>query len=364
MRPTRRSFLATGVLLGLAGCSPEAAPTPTPTQSSTPTPVPTPTPTPSPTPTPEPRAPLTGVAFTDPAVLTRPAAAVKVPNLKVEQPQWGIDSADVVIVQPNGDNSTRLVPIFQSRYPEAVGPVRSLRPADVPLLSPIFPALANTGAADWVLRYIDENSERIEKMTYLEFKKTGAFSVDKDRLYKSGGKTQYDRAIQAHPAVMAEIATRAKVPGHYLTFAPDAATSSAVGGKPATSIAVPYGDKTVMSYSFDQASGRYLRSQPWGEHVLADGTRVSTDGVLIIAADWEYKRIGKGRDAPDPVMDLIDATGPFTYAAGGTAVTGTWRKGGIAEPFELTTDAGEPLLLTPGTTWIELPRPTAAVTVS
>ncbi|NHB84267.1 DUF3048 domain-containing protein [Tessaracoccus sp. HDW20] len=111
----------------------------------------------------------------------------------------GIDSADIVIVQPNGDGSTRLVPVFQSRYPEAVGPVRSLRPADVPLLSPIFPLVANTGAADWVLAYIDANSERLERMTYLEVKKTGAMSVDKARLYKAGGKTQYDRAIQAHP---------------------------------------------------------------------------------------------------------------------------------------------------------------------
>lgn len=364
MRPSRRSLLVTGLLAGVAGCSPKAGPVPT--TSPTPTPSASPTPTPTPTPTPEPRAPLTGLSFTDPAVLTRPAVAVKVPNLKVEQPQWGIDSADIVLVQPNGDGSTRLVPVFQSRYPEAVGPVRSLRPADVPLLSPIFPLVANTGAADWVLAYIDANSERLERMTYLEVKKTGAMSVDKSRLYKAGGKTQYDRAIQAHPAKLAEIAARAGAPGHYLDFAPDAASSSAAGGSPATSLTIPYGKpgKADMGYTFDAASGRYLRSQPWGEHLLADGTRVAADGVLIVGAEWEYKRIGKGRDAPDPVMDLIDASGAFTYATGGRAVTGTWTKGAVSEPFAFTTATGEPLLLAPGTTWIELPRPTADVVVA
>lgn len=171
MKVTRRSLLLSSVVFGVAGCSrPAEAPTPGPTPSSAPPSV-APKPSPSPSPTPALRAPLTGLPVTDPAVLTRPAVAVKVPNLKIEQPQLGINEADIVICQPNGDSSTRLCPIFHSTFAEAVGPVRSMRPADVPLLSPVFPVLGNTGAASWVNNYIQAHSERLEVMTYLDFKR-------------------------------------------------------------------------------------------------------------------------------------------------------------------------------------------------
>ena len=64
-----------------------------------------------------------------------------------------------MICQVNGFAYTRLCPIYHSTFPEAVGPVRSLRPVDVPLLAPIKPVVANTGAADWVLNYIDDHAK-------------------------------------------------------------------------------------------------------------------------------------------------------------------------------------------------------------
>ncbi len=370
MSPTRRSLLAAGLLAGLAGCAPETVASPSPTTAppdpTTPAPAPTPSPSPSPSPTPVPRAPLTGLPVSDPTVLARPAVAVKVPNLKAEQPQWGLDVADVVFCQPNGEGSTRLCPVFHSDYPEAVGPVRSIRPADVPLLSPIFPLLANTGAAEWVMNYLEAHAERIEKMTYLDFKKTEAFSVDQDRLYRANGRTQYDRAIQAHPAGMAALAERAGAPGAYLSFAADAASASTATGAAATSVAIPYasGHKADMSYDFDETTGRYLRSQPWGEHLLADDTRVDADNVLIVRVKWEYDKIWRGSGAADPVLDLIDTDGDFSCLNGGRIVEGTWSKGAIDEPFTFLTADGAPLLLAPGRTWIELPRPTADVVVA
>ena len=368
MTASRRGVLMGALVAGLAGCtSTQSDTSPSPTSAApTPTPSAVPSPSPSSSPTPVPRATLTGMTVTDPATLTRPAVAVKVPNLKVEQPQVGLNAADIVICQPNGDSATRLCPIFHSQYPDAVGPVRSIRPADVPLLSPIFPLFANTGAADWVMNYVKANSEHLERMTYLDYRGTAAYSVDKSRLYKANGKTQYDRAIQAHPAGMASLAEKASAPGAYLTFALDATTSSAVAGTPATSVQIPYGKghKYDMSYTFDAASKRYLRSQPWGEHILADGARVDADNVLIVKAEWDYDKIWEGSGAADPVIDLIDAEGDFIYLNGGLSVTGTWTKGAAETPFVFTTADGKPLALAPGRTWIELPRPTADIVIA
>jgi len=295
-------------------------------------------------------------------LLDRPAVAAKVPNLKNENPQWGLLDADIIFCQPNGFAYTRLVPVFHSKYPEAVGPIRSIRPVDVPLLSPMKPLLANTGAADWVLKYFDAHDDYIERMTYLDWRGTDAFSVDQDRLYQLNGQTYYDRAIQAHPKGMAELATRMKKkPSQYLPFAATAEdASTADSKKKATTIAVPYGSAHKYDMSYELAdNGMYLRSQPWGEHVLADGKRVTAHSVLIISAEWRMDKIWEGSGAADPVVDIIDAKGSFTYCHSGKRVTGTWKKGAINKRFSFTCKDGSALKVAPGRTFVELPSPSA-----
>jgi len=62
-----------------------------------------------------------------------------------------------------------------------------------------------------------------------------------------------------------------------------------------------------MGYTYDKKSKRYLRSIPWGPHVLADGERVSTDNVLVIKAHQHYEH-------HEPFHDVIDTKG-LSYAA-------------------------------------------------
>lgn len=62
----------------------------------------------------------------------------------------GLDEADIVFVEldgyrdASGCNSTRLVPVFHSKLAESVGPVRSIRPVDIALLSPMHAIIGNT----------------------------------------------------------------------------------------------------------------------------------------------------------------------------------------------------------------------------
>ncbi|MDO5677043.1 MAG: DUF3048 domain-containing protein [Propionibacteriaceae bacterium] len=360
----------------LAACAPDTttAESPTPEPPPTPTPSPTPeAPSPTPEPTPEPApepavlAPLTWLPVADPNSVLGPAVALKVPNLKQENPQTaGFADADMWFCQPNGDAATRLVPVFHSTYPEAVGPIRSMRPVDVPLFSPLNLILGNTGAADWVMKYIKAHDDNLERMTYLEWRDTGAYTVDRSRVYKANGKNQFDRAIMAHPAVMALKAERMKAapPSDYLPFVDDPTAASTANGSPASHVVVPYGRNHAMSYEFDAGSGRYARSQPWGAHEVEGGTRLASENVLIIQAKWWYDKIWKGTGAADPVVDIIDSTGPFTYLNQGKAVTGTWTKGGLAEKFVFALDDGSPLAVAPGRTWIELPHTKAEISVS
>jgi hypothetical protein len=310
-----------------------------------PTAQPEPSPLPVTTPTREPvGVPLTGLPLTDPAALDRPAVAVKVSDVRQANPQVGVDRADLVFVEPIGVGTTRLAAVFHSDLPDTVGPVRSVRPADIPLLSPLNPVFAHTMAAQWVLDYLAD-AGRVDSLGSLQVPASSdAYVVDDAR-------PRPDHVL-ARPSELVDLATTADVPpAPYFAYADDAAGVSAADGTAAGTVTVPYGPGWDVRWTFDAESGRYLRDQPWGPHVTADGSRVGATNVLVL----EVASRPAEESASVPVLQLVDASGPLWALAGGRVVPGTWSKGGVDDLFVLTTRTGEPLLLAPGITWVELP---------
>jgi hypothetical protein len=353
--------------VGLAGCSKPFA-----QLSVAPTPPPTPGPIPSATPSPfqvdtRPRWPLTGKLLKEKGRKARHAAvAVKVPDNRYEHPQRGIDKADIVFVEldgyrdASGYSATRLVPVFHSRMADAVAPVRSIRPVDIPLLSPIHALVGNTGAAPWVVNYVKRYRAHLEGLlSYMNTRRTGSYGIDASRVYTLNGDNYYDRAVICHPETLARQTKRFRSgpPQPYFPFALTREEVSAKRGKRGRSIKIPYkGDSYFMAYDYDKKTKRYQRSMPWGPHVLADGTRVSTENVLVIKAKQHYGKIFRGRGHEEPLHDIINARGKFYYFNRGRYVTGTWRKRQMQEPFEFTLKDGSPLKMAPGRTFVELPN--------
>lgn len=352
---SRRAVLlgALGVAgASLVGCTSDQDPSEPPSESPTPE---------SPTPSKDtrPRAPLTGALVTNAAALKHAAVAIKVPNLRFEYPQIGLNEADIVFCQPNGDAYTRFCAVYHSKFPKNVNPVRSMRPVDVPLLAPMRPVFGNTGAADWVEKYVAANSKYLESLPFMSVQGTGAYTIDRKRVYTVNGRREFDRAVVAHPEVLRKLAKRMKAPpAMYLPFATGTDKVSTESGKAAKTIAIPYsrGNTYDMSYSYDAQNKLYLRSEPWGPQIMQDGQRVTADNVLIIRARWYMGKIFPGGGAADPVVEIVDKKGSFFYFHGGKYVVGVWSKGGVAEPFKFTCQDGSPLKIAPGRTWIELPQ--------
>lgn len=365
---SRRAALLGLMGVAVAGCAaPVSAPVPTAD--------PTPTPTQVPTADTRPRWPLTGAVLEDPALARRAAVAVKVPDTKVEHPQVGLNDADLVFVQADGyvdaagESNTRLLPVFHSRLPDMVGPVRSLRPVDVPLLAPARAVVGSTGAAGWVENYVRDHGWTLDAgHTYLATKGSGAYSIDRSRVRTLRGTTYYDRAVMCHPGVLGRVAGSFAdgPPAPYLPFATGADRPSTDAGTAATHVAVPWkrGNSYAMTYDYDADAGVYRRSMPWGPHVLADGSRVTTDNVLVVRAGQERAKLGAGDGGPEPIHLITDASGPFVYCHGGRAVTGTWTKAGIDRPFAFVLDSGEALRVAPGRTFVELPALDATVALT
>ena len=350
----------------LVGCTTQPS---APVSSTVPlTPPTTPAATPTPTEDTTPRWPLTGKVLKNAEDAAHIAVAVKVPDNKGEHPQKGLDKADIVYVQLDGypaavgQSGTRLVPIFHTKMAEDVGPVRSIRPVDMAMLSPITAIIGNTGGAGWVLNYIKQFEDYVvTSKTYMATKGTGSYSIDGSRVRTLGGIKYYDRAVLCHPKALSK-QTKKFQAGPQQPFFPWAATddevSTEVAGKDARTVAVPWkaGHTYDMTYSYDSASNRYLRSMPWGKHILADGTRVSTDNVLVIRARQHFEH-------HEPFHEIVDTKGSFYYFHGGKYVTGTWTKGAENELFQFTLTDGSPLKMAPGQSFVELPQANAKLTI-
>lgn len=116
-----------------------------------------PKPKPRPKPKPAPK-PFTGNPLTGLYPMPRGRVfAVKIDNTAAGRPQVNINAADVVYVEQVEGGLTRLIAVYASRLPAAVGPVRSVRLGDPLLLAPYGGvALAFSGGASGVVAAVHQ----------------------------------------------------------------------------------------------------------------------------------------------------------------------------------------------------------------
>ncbi|MEV0787897.1 DUF3048 domain-containing protein [Kribbella sp. NPDC050459] len=286
------------------------------------------------------RAPLTGVPTKD--ELNRPAVTVKVSNTPDAHPQRGLDQADIVFVEPITGGTTRLAAIFHSKLPAQVGPVRSLRPMDAALIGPTKGIIADTMADRWVLEYVDRVAD-LDDLGTLRVP-PGTYRLDDTR--------RAPNHVFARPDQLLSLSDRKAAPAPYFSYAADLHRSTAQrAGTPASSVTIGYGGSATATWTYDEASHRWLRAEKWSPHVIENAGQVAADNVVVLTAQRDTS-FAKAKPAMT-ILDVFDASGTLKLFTGGKVVTGRWSKGAVNEPFTFTTTDGKPLLLTPGTTWVE-----------
>ena len=344
-RRSRRTAVATLVVaaVALAGaCS-----------SSTPEPVVTPPPVTITPDVPEQRTappepvvplvwPLTGVQTAE--VANRPAIAVKIHNTTVARPQAGLEAADVVWETIVEFEVSRLVAVYHSQWPEEVGPIRSVRPMDPLIASPLRGLIAFSGGQQGILNLI--YSSPLQPISH---------DAGADGLYRVGRRSaphnvygsleafraQADADHSAPPAPQFQIATR-----------PGLATA-VTSGTPANLLSFNLSAQSKPRWEWDAASGTWLRSEGERPAMAESGARLSAVNVVSITAPHPGTVFGAQHGATVPTYELV-GEGDAVVATGGQVVNGRWRKASQEEPMLLFTADGQPLLLAPGNTWVEL----------
>ncbi|MGH9185804.1 MAG: DUF3048 domain-containing protein, partial [Acidimicrobiales bacterium] len=227
------------------------------TQSTPPTT--TTVPAPTTTPAPPPVSPLTGLP-TDPASLGRPALAVKIDNIGRAHPQVGINQADVVYEELVEGSITRLMAIFQSTDSAPIGPVRSARPTDVPLFTPLNrPLFAWSGASAWVADLV-HNANIVDV----------GHSPAVDQYYRDRGRRgPHDLFIQGYLAMLAAHQADAGAPPALFAFRAPTAPLGA-NARPVASVNIVFGGQrgsAPVDFVWDPAVGGWVRFQTGAAHV-------------------------------------------------------------------------------------------------
>jgi hypothetical protein len=279
--------------------------------------------------------PLTGVDAAG-ADMARPALAVKVENSAGARPQTGLNAADVVWEQVVEGGISRFVAVYHSVLPPAVGPVRSVRPMDPPITAPLRGLLAFSGGQD---PFIDAaRAAGLQVMT----PPSPGFSRVGDRV--APHNTYVDPAALLGQAD----AEHSAPPPAQFAFG-----AEPTEGTPAASLDLALSGIAEPRWTWSAADAAWLRSEGDAPAVEADGARVRTTNVVVLRVDVVDTAFTDSAGTAVPETVLV-GEGEALVATGGQTVEAEWSKASVGEPVVLRLPGGEPVVLTPGSTWVEL----------
>jgi len=288
-------------------------------------------------------APLTGAPIDEATKqkLTRPALAVKIDNSLDAMPQEGLNNADVVF-EIKVEGISRLMAVFHSTDAGEIGPTRSARYSDPPILALLGkPLFGWSGANEGVVKDVTRSDWVVnvnwDKHPSDYYRKKGRKAPH--NLFTSTDKLfGYAEPGQGPPLQMFQYLDAGQVN---------------TAGTPVAGVTESIGD-TPSAWVWDAAAGQWLRWQ----YNRRDNTEGSgqANATNVVILEIKYKGGSK-----TPTADTT-GTGRAIVLSGGNAIEATWSRPSQLEPITITGADGQPVKLAVGRTWIELtPGSTAAV---
>lgn len=286
--------------------------------------------------------PLLGTAGTVP---DRPALAVKVDNTDGGRPQAALDAADLVVEEVVEGGLTRLIVVYHSQAPQRVGPVRSARSTDIPLLAELGrPAFAWSGANPTFAAAVRE-ADVID---------VGAAAAPDAYRRSDDRRAPYN--LYASPTDLWSAARRgqdAGPPPALFAYGGGTGAGEAVDG---FDTAGAPGLATDIRWAWDGSAGAWARSQDGTPHVDEDGTQVTATNVIVRFTP--YRDSGVRDSAGGVVPEAVTVgEGDAWLFRDGHLHRGRWAKATPDGPTTYTDASGSALELVPGRTWVEVLPP-------
>ena len=330
--------------------------------------------------------PLTGLPDAKASGPAHPAIVVKMDNSPDARPQTGINEADVVY-ELLVEGITRYALVFHSNLVDPVGPVRSARSSDIDLVADLStPLFAWSGANGGVMgevaaaarkgiltdasydaatpAYYRSNDRQAPHNLYLHLPQLLELKAPSGQ----GNPTPIFnfRKVAATPSTTttsSSTTTSKKSASTTTTIAPPTTTTTALPGTTTPGFSLDFGG-VVVDYVWNPATKGWSRLQVDQTHPRPKSPTLDTAGVQVSPSNVIVQFIEYGQSPSDSrsPMALTVGSGKVLVFTDGRAIAGTWSRPSADKPTTYTATDGTPILLTPGRTWVALPRSGSAIT--
>ena len=263
---------------------------------------------------------------------------MKVENTEQARPQAGIDQADVLYEEVVEGNITRFVAIFNSQIPDVIGPVRSVRAEDPDIVWPIGGIFAYSGGAQVNVNAI--NAAPVHAVDETAAQANGAMQ----RNAPSQPPRDAPHNLYGIGPKMIELGGDPKPPPALFQYLPGDAPP--LTGPGVVSMRIGF----IQGYDPHVHVGRRLqdveahqlaerRAVLGGRRRARSRRRTSWCSSRTYANEGEGQTVGQGN-----VWVFSD----------GVVRRGTWVRPDKTQPARYLDANGQPILLRPGRTWVEL----------
>lgn len=291
-----------------------------------------------------PPLPLTGEPDFD-GVADRPAISVKIGNNPEARPQQGLDVADIVYEEEVEGRVTRFLTVFHSDASSRVGPIRSVRLMDALIARPLGGMFVYSGGGN-----VPERINRLDEAGLKSFNETALDTVGARVLDPDHGNGLRPNILFVEPEVLWEANAGLAPPPAMFSFLGE---GGRFGGEPVTEVRVPVGGSgfnPVWRWNDDDGVWeRFLGGEPFE---AKSGEQVAFENLVV-----QFVEVS-GEES------LVVGDGEAVVLSDGQMIRGRWERPDPDQPARYLDEAGNEIELTPGRTWVHLPRAGGTVEVT
>jgi hypothetical protein len=279
---------------------------------------------------------------------------VKIENSSLARPQTGLNDADVVWETIVDFDVSRLVAVYHSKTPSGIGPIRSVRPMDMAIVAPLHSPLVYSGGQSGILALVPKAGIQGMNNDY------GAAGMYRVSFRRAPHNVYGDVPVFIKKAD----AKHNQAPPQQFAFARKAEqATAAISGKATAKISMRLSTLAHPAWSWS-ATGGWQRWEGTKEALTDKTKRIEAVNVVLVVAKHPPSGYTAQNHASVPTYDLV-GEGEALVATGGKTLAVTWHKADQNSPMQLLTADGQPVLLAPGNTWVELvPKGTGSFSLS
>ena len=301
--------------------------------------------------------------------VARRALNVRIDNAPAARPHSGTSQADIVFETLVEAGITRYEAIFHSQDPDKIGSVRSARLSDREVTPMVRGALAFSGATIEETQFIQQDAaagKYIDLNANWSWSGPAYFRVTQD----DAGNPRVAPYNEYTRSTLLRDATNRAGGGDPVTIPSWGFLDSVnhiewaggfYGSVLASAITIPYQHQNQARYVYDSASRSYARYQ-YDPNVGRDvreidayyNVPIAARNIVVVYTDVVTTAIVEDSLGSLGVNVRTTGSGRVSIFRDGRRQDGTWARTSVFDAWQFVSLSGEPILLSPGQTWVHM----------